>query len=134
MACLPVLLVRPLVEDDGSMPPGRCALPWCCGIVRRGPAGEAAPARSLSIRAAPALQGLAQEALPHQPATVPYRAGASGSSSHPYGCPFCSSACGAAGAPIAICARVPAPVYTDDRRYGYAGLGTSYPGASIAVA
>jgi hypothetical protein len=42
MACLPVLLVRPLVEDDGSMPPGRCALPWCCAIVGRGPAGEAA--------------------------------------------------------------------------------------------
>ena len=81
MACLPVLLVRPLVEDDGSMPPGRCALPWCCAIVRRGPVGEAVLARSLPIGAA--LQGLAQEALPHQPATVPYRAGASRSSSHP---------------------------------------------------
>jgi hypothetical protein len=66
----------------GSRPPGRCALPQCRAILGRWPAGEAAPAKSLPIRAAPALQGRVSEELPHQPATVPYRACASGSSSH----------------------------------------------------
>ena len=36
--------------------------------------GEAVAAKSLPLRAAPAPQGLAQEALLHQSTTVPYRA------------------------------------------------------------
>jgi hypothetical protein len=74
---------RVSIKPRRSMPPGRCALPRSCAIVRRWPTGEAVAAKSLPIRAAPPPQGLAQEALPHQSTTVPYRACARGGSSRP---------------------------------------------------